>query len=172
MFVIEQAEDMTPQAQNSLLKTLEEPIDGTVFLLTTDSPSLLLPTIISRCRQLKLHAYPDDMILSRLEGLPLTAAQKGAVLRSCSGSVGRALQLAGDEAYWKRRASVIADFFSLKGRSDIVQVSGRYKDGKDQWEPLLAEVEEIIHTLLLIRLGRLEPSAASELPAEWQRMAK
>ena len=141
VFIIEQAEDMTPQAQNCLLKTLEEPIDGNVFLLTTDSPSLMLPTIISRCRQLRLHAYPDSVISTRLQSLGLDAGQQATVLRSCSGSVGKAIELAGDEAFWKRRTQVMTDFFSLKGRSDIVRVSGRYKDARDQADDLLTEAE-------------------------------
>ena len=65
--LIEQADKMNPPAQNALLKTLEEPVPGTIFLLMTESPSLLLPTIVSRCRELKLHPWDDRTVLSVLE---------------------------------------------------------------------------------------------------------
>ena len=64
--IIERAEKMNPAAQNALLKTLEEPLAGTVFLLLSESPELLLPTIISRCRALKLHPWPDDVVMAAL----------------------------------------------------------------------------------------------------------
>lgn len=140
--------------------------------MTTDSPSLLLPTIISRCRQLRLHAYPDSMIGAKLETLGLDSSRRAIVLRSCSGSVGMALQMAADENFWKRHDQVMADFFALKDRSEIVHISNRYKDGKEQWELLLSDVEQLIRTLMLIRLGQLDQSAASGFPAEWQKMAK
>lgn len=63
--IIERAEKMNQPAQNALLKTLEEPLAGTIFLLLTESPELLLPTIVSRCRALKLHPWPDETVLDR-----------------------------------------------------------------------------------------------------------
>lgn len=50
VFLLEQPELMTVPAANSLLKVLEEPVPGTVFLLVTEDESLLLQTIVSRCR--------------------------------------------------------------------------------------------------------------------------
>ena len=50
VFVIEQAELMNPQAQNALLKTLEEPAGRTLIVLLTDQPGSLLQTIRSRCQ--------------------------------------------------------------------------------------------------------------------------
>jgi DNA polymerase-3 subunit delta' len=51
--IIDDADTMTPQAQNALLKTLEEPPSDTVFILISRSKSALLPTIVSRCRVLE-----------------------------------------------------------------------------------------------------------------------
>lgn len=52
--IIYQAEKLTPEAQNALLKNLEEPPKNTLFILLTDSPDLLIPTIISRCQLIKI----------------------------------------------------------------------------------------------------------------------
>lgn len=94
--LIEQADKMNPPAQNALLKTLEEPVPGTIFLLMTESPSLLLPTIVSRCRELKLHPWDDRTVLSVLEkhGVTGQRAQEalhvsGRINRQSAGGCGR-----------------------------------------------------------------------------------
>jgi DNA polymerase-3 subunit delta' len=58
--IIENADVMTPQSQNKLLKTLEEPAPGTVLLLQSDNPERLLQTIRSRCIILRLDAAGAD----------------------------------------------------------------------------------------------------------------
>lgn len=54
--VIRPAEAMNRNAANSLLKTLEEPTDGSLLILVTDAVSRLLPTITSRCQRIHIHA--------------------------------------------------------------------------------------------------------------------
>lgn len=64
--ILLQADLMTPQAQNCLLKTLEEPPEGTVFLLLSEQPMRLLDTVRSRCAQYPLLAQGNAASL--LEG--------------------------------------------------------------------------------------------------------
>ena len=168
---IEQAEKMTPAAQNCLLKTLEEPVEGTVFLLITDAPGLLLPTIISRCRALKLHPWPDDVVMAALKRQQVNDIRAQEALHVSGGSIGRALSVAADEAYWQRRDEVMRDFFALEGRSQILQVSNRWKDKRDQSDALLDDIEDMIRTLMLVRLGQRDRSAVQGYPPPWQRMA-
>lgn len=168
---IEQAEKMTPAAQNCLLKTLEEPVEGTVFLLITDAPELLLPTIVSRCRALKLHPWPDSVVLDVLRSHGVNDLRAQEALHVSGGSIGRALSVAADEGYWQRRDEVMRDFFALEGRSEILRVSGQWKDKRDQSDELLDDVEDIIRTMMLVRLGQRDRSAVSGYPAPWQRMA-
>lgn len=129
--LIEQADKMNPPAQNALLKTLEEPVPGTIFLLMTESPSLLLPTIVSRCRELKLHPWDDRTVLSVLEKHGVTGQRAQEALHVSGGSIGKALAVAGDEQYWQRRSEVMRDFFALERRSDILRISSTWKDRKE-----------------------------------------
>lgn len=168
---IQQADKMNPSAQNALLKTLEEPLAGTVFLLTTDSPSLLLQTIVSRCRPLKLHAWPDEVILRVLAAQGVSETRQEEALHVCGGSIGQALSVAADEAYWQRRSEVMRDFFALSDRSGILRVSGAWKDRREQAEELLDDITDLVHTLMQMRLGQLNKNAVSTFPPEWQRMA-
>lgn len=86
-----------PGASNALLKNLEEPPRGTIFLLVSHAPGRLLPTIRSRCRTLRFEPLGDDAVTSVLrQALPTTdPAELTALTRVANGSPGRALGFAG-----------------------------------------------------------------------------
>lgn len=92
VFVIEQAEMMNAQAQNSMLKTLEEPAGRTIIILLTDQPGALLATIRSRCQAIRFAALPAarvrDELIKRGKGREL--ATHAAKLSE--GSLGEALR--------------------------------------------------------------------------------
>lgn len=86
-----------PGASNALLKNLEEPPAGTIFILVSHAPGRLLPTIRSRCRQLRFDPLSDDDVGAVLrDALPeASAAEIAALVRAGDGSPGRALGYAG-----------------------------------------------------------------------------
>lgn len=169
--IVEEAEKMNRSAANAFLKTLEEPPAGTVFLLLSDKPEMLLDTIVSRCRALKMHPWRDEYVMKVLQarGIPSDMARRAVSVSG--GSIGRAADVAGDQDYWKRRSDVMKDFFGLEARSDILSVSGAWKDRKDDAGSLLDDIEDMLRTLLLIRLGRQDDSLLQDYPAQWQTMA-
>ena len=67
IYLFPRAQDMGLPGQNALLKVLEEPPQYGVFLLLTDNPNKLLPTVRSRCRELKLQPLPEQILLRQLE---------------------------------------------------------------------------------------------------------
>lgn len=170
--IIERAEKMNPSAQNALLKTLEEPLAGTVFLLLTDSPSLLLPTIVSRCRALKLHPWADDVILRVLANHGVDSMMARRALAVSGGSIGQALAVAADEAYWQRRSDVMTDFFGMTSRSEVLRVSAAWKERKDGADDLLDIIEDLLRTLMLVRFSRQDAGLLTDYPAPWQRFAQ
>ena len=170
--IIERAEKMNPAAQNALLKTLEEPLAGTVFLLLSESPELLLPTIISRCRALKLHPWPDDVVMAALRAHGVGEDMARRALSVSGGSIGRAIAVAADEAYWQRRKDVMQDFFGISARVDVLKVSTAWKDRKEDADALLTDVEDMIRTLMLVRFSRQDDALLEDYPPQWQRMAK
>src|SRR6476620_9756347 len=60
VFVVEEAETMNPQAQNAMLKTLEEPAGRTLIILLTDQPGLILQTVRSRSQTIRFAALDRD----------------------------------------------------------------------------------------------------------------
>lgn len=86
-----------PGASNALLKNLEEPPAGTIFLLVSHAPGRLLPTIRSRCRMLRFEALSDSEMAKALALAQPEASQEeiAALARAADGSPGRALRYAG-----------------------------------------------------------------------------
>ncbi|MBQ2952078.1 MAG: DNA polymerase III subunit delta' [Clostridia bacterium] len=169
--IIEQADRMNPQAANALLKTLEEPMDGTIFLLLTDAPELLLDTIVSRCRAMKLHPWEDAYILKVIQHRGVSRDMAERAVAACGGSIGRALSIAADEDFWKLREEVLHDFLDLPSRGEILRVSNAWKERKDDADALLSALEDMIRTLLLVRLGRQSDAMIRDYPPEWRNMA-
>ena len=103
--VIDPADAMNVQAQNALLKTLEEPPEATTLVLVSSSPDALLPTIRSRCLRVTFAPLPEPIIRARLEaaGQPPEAARLAAALSG--GSLSRALGLDA-EVLAERRAAL------------------------------------------------------------------
>lgn len=90
--IVDEADAMVPQAQNALLKTLEEPPSGSVFILVSSVPDTLLQTVRSRCPRLRFAPLlPADVaaVLVRDHGYTQTDAVAAAA--DADGSVGRAL---------------------------------------------------------------------------------
>lgn len=67
IYIVDEAHMLSKGAQNSLLKTLEEPPSYAIFILATTEPEKLLPTIISRCQRFDFGRLPADTIKGRLE---------------------------------------------------------------------------------------------------------
>ena len=92
--IVDAADEMNVQAANALLKRLEEPPENATLLLVTHQPSRLLPTIRSRCRELRLSPLNhDDMARALHQALPDTDLDQGALAALTSGSVGEAIRM-------------------------------------------------------------------------------
>lgn len=89
--LIDQADGLERAAQNALLKVLEEPPPGSVFLLVTALPDVLLPTVRSRCPQLRFRPLEAAEVAQALVQRGLKAEQANAVAALADGSIGRAL---------------------------------------------------------------------------------
>ena len=92
VILIPHAERMTPQAANSMLKLLEEPPVGWVFLMTTNDPTVLLPTLISRCQVVRLKPFSTQQIEELLAEHSVEPKRRKIGASISQGSIGRALR--------------------------------------------------------------------------------
>lgn len=93
--IIDCAEDMTIQASNAILKTLEEPASKTIFFLVSHRPGKLLDTIHSRCQKMPMEILKPEQVQALLSSVrpELDAQVVQAVTHLSEGSIGLALQI-------------------------------------------------------------------------------
>ena len=100
IYIIPDADLMTPQAQNALLKTIEEPPEYAVIMLLTQNVDALLPTIQSRCVRLDLKVVDDSLVKKYLmEHLHVPDYQAEIDASFAQGSIGRAREAATSEEF-------------------------------------------------------------------------
>ena len=100
IYIIQEGEKMTAQAQNALLKTLEEPPAYAVILILTTNVDALLPTILSRCVVLNMKPVRDDLVKKYLmEELQIPDYKANVCVAFARGNLGKAKQLASSEEF-------------------------------------------------------------------------
>ena len=95
VYILDDAEKMNPQAQNALLKTIEEPPAYAVLMLLANSPEALLPTILSRCARIDVRPVPDAAVRDFLvEEHHVSKKEAEVAAAFAQGNVGRAKEIA------------------------------------------------------------------------------
>ena len=108
VYIIEKAARMTRQAQNSLLKTLEEPPGYAIIILTNENKSDLIPTIISRCQEVKLHNQPVDIVKDYLVENKKFKEDEAILYATLSrGKYKKAIKLASKEDFIENRKKIV-----------------------------------------------------------------
>jgi DNA polymerase-3 subunit delta' len=108
VFIIRRAEEMSTSAANALLKTLEEPIASTYFVLLTEAPGAMLPTVLSRTQRVRFAPLPDAVLLALLEARGVAKEQAESALTLAAGSLELALAACDPEESAQRDAFVAA----------------------------------------------------------------
>lgn len=133
IYIINDAEKMNPQAQNALLKTLEEPPEYVVILLLTVNEQLLLPTIRSRCVLLNMKPVENKIMRKYLmEQIKITDYMADICIAFARGNVGRAKQLATSEEFENIKEEVVAILKNIRNMDmeDLLAAIKRLGDYK------------------------------------------
>lgn len=133
IYIVDDADAMTPQAANAFLRTLEEPPPGVIFILVTGNVHGMLPTIRSRCQELTFSAIPSRDIASLLqERFGFDADEAELATRVSGGVVGKALALVRGPGMQRRDQVLtlaadlpVLDSFDLMGAAETIAASIR-----------------------------------------------
>ena len=108
IYIIPDADKMTEAAQNSLLKTIEEPPEYAVIILLTQNADILLPTIRSRCVMLKLRNIKDTLVKKYLmEQMQVPDYKADVCTAFAQGNIGKAVMLANSEHFNEIKEEVV-----------------------------------------------------------------
>ena len=133
VYIVDEAEKMNVQAQNALLKTIEEPPAYAVILLLTNNAEIFLPTILSRCVRLSLKAVPDEKIKKYLmEHYQVPDYKADVCVAFAQGNVGKAIELAASEDFNEIKNSALQlikrlDDIELYEMTEAVKQISNYK---------------------------------------------
>jgi DNA polymerase-3 subunit delta' len=181
VLVVEDADRLTDQAGNALLKAIEEPTPRTVWLLCAPAIDDVLPTVRSRCRHLSLRTPPTAAVaevLQRRDGVDPAMASFAA--RAAQGHIGRARRLATDEDARLRRHAVLRLPLSLQELSGALRAAGDLVDAAtaeaDEQAATLATSEaDDMRRALGVGAGGKQPAGAAaalkELESEQKKRA-
>lgn len=132
IYIVDEAEKMTVQAQNALLKTIEEPPAYAIIMLLTTNQEAFLPTILSRCVQLKLKPLKDSVVKSYLMGsLGIKESRADIYAAFARGNLGRAIHLASSEEFQLLYSELLHMLKHLK-EMDIMELLFYIKKMKDE----------------------------------------
>ena len=152
--ILTPADALNPQAQNALLKTLEEPPRDTVLVLVTSAPDKLLPTIRSRCSRVQFGPLPDDVIAAKLaKEKKQSPAEAQLLAKMAQGSMSRALAL--DSGVGKKRKETIEGFCALdpKDARGWLQLAETWADDRSTAEAALEVLTVWLHDVGVARHG-------------------
>lgn len=133
IYIVDEAEKMNQQAQNALLKTIEEPPSFVIILLLTTNADSFLPTILSRCIRLNLMPVPDEKVRGYLmEHYEIPDYQADISAAFAQGNVGKAISLASSESFKEMKDSAVQLMKRLKDidvyeMGEAVKQIGEYK---------------------------------------------
>ena len=99
LYVVDEAEKMNIQAQNALLKTLEEPPKYVVILLLTENEETFLPTILSRAVRMKMSYIPENEIIKMMQERGFSAEESRMAAHLSDGVPGKAIEIAESEDF-------------------------------------------------------------------------
>ena len=169
LYFFKNFENLADPPQNKLLKTLEEPFDNVHFILSASSTATVLPTVLSRVKQVVLPAFSEESVRKALiaDGVPADRAARGAKLSQ--GSLTRAREFAVDEDFARHVEEVTDLLLSLKSSADAYRFLREGIFSKERIERTLSMFELVFHCVMSARLGL--PVALGEKKREIDEIA-
>jgi DNA polymerase III subunit delta' len=158
--IVDEADAMLTEAQNAILKTLEEPPSASMFVLVTSRPDLLLPTVRSRCQRLRFGPLaPSEVAAVLMESHGYDSTEAHAAASAADGSIGAALE-GGSEAFAEARDAALQLLQTVSGSSDprrrldgarTLASAGRAGADRDELSRRLRAVATMLRDIGLLR---------------------
>ena len=155
-------QDLGTEGQNALLKVLEEPPKYGVFLLLTDNPEKILPTVRSRCTELDLSALPEKTLREALrQRFPEAAAEDvTAAINRSGGFLGQAVKLLESGEIVSPLTVTFAEGFASRDALALTKLLvSMEKFKREQFQEELAQWLEVLEAALADRSGMNAPTA-------------
>ena len=135
VYIIDDSDKMTQEAQNCLLKTLEEPPEFVTIILIATNENALLNTVKSRCMILHFEQIPDEEIQKYLNENFGTSIQSKTMLKTFQGSIGKAISLKDKQEQYETIENIIMGL-EKKDELEVLKMTD-FASNKDEIEDIL-----------------------------------
>lgn len=164
VFFVHRADLMTTEAQNKLLKTLEEPPENVTFFLGTANEYRLLDTVRSRCRAVYMDVFDRQTVYDGLLALGLSDDEAAAAAAYSEGQLGRAKEFADSPKMAQTYAEALTLLAKMKRSPDVLACSASptLKGNPKEFLPMLATV---VRDVIAVKCGRELPLPPQIAPA-------
>lgn len=141
IYIVDEAQLMTPAAQNAILKTIEEPPAYAVIILLTTNEEAFLPTILSRCVTLKLKPLENSLVKAKLiKEFGLNEYDADICASFARGSIGKAIELSSSPKFMDMRGKVL-HVLKYIHEMDITELQSFAKELKESGIDVLSALE-------------------------------
>ncbi len=159
-------ERMNLEAANKLLKSLEEPQDGTYYFMVSHNPGKVIPTILSRCRIIEVPPIGKELLERELSARLGLGKEDAAFWARCSGgSLGKALELVAGEQEQSGSSTMFVNILQKALDKDLSALIDAWEEiasyGKEAQRGICIEGGEILRKIYMMSLGMDEISYAS-----------
>ena len=154
--VMDNAHLMTTEAQNALLKVLEEPSPSSILILVTANPNSLLPTIISRCQEIKFPPHPAEAIKKFLDNSGLPKSEAEFLAEFSNGRVGLIKTVLREKSFGVIKGSVEDLIHLIKADiNERLAAAQELADEKNKQDLM----RKVLYWILYMRMRINEPKA-------------
>lgn len=152
-------EKMHLATSNKLLKLIEEPPDKTIFILVSDEPDKVVPTILSRCQLFKIPSFRSEEISAYLtENFPVHKAKADDIARVANGNIVRARELCEDEDSSSSNLDRFRNLMRFAWKRDINSIINWSEDmasiGREPQKNFLSFTLRLLRENLMLTLGQ------------------
>jgi DNA polymerase-3 subunit delta' len=166
--VVMQAHMATTEAQNAFLKLLEEPPSSAAIVLVTERPDLLLPTVVSRCSEIRFNPLPDAVTAEFLRVfLSVEEKEAGRIAALAGGNLQRASRFLDERFLGLRKDAESIVRLVLEGKARQLPAeaeSASHSYSRGEVVELLGEMTIIMRGLMRGRKAGMEGKAADAIP--------
>ncbi len=158
--IINDAHLMTEEAQNALLKILEEPSQSSVLILVTSNSNLLLPTVISRCQEIKFSSHSKLVVADVINVSKLDTNHQKLIVELSSGRIGLAMNILAENSFEEVKKAI--ENLAYLARSDIEEkfaFAQKMSDDKNR----SSFKKQVLYWMLYARTRLNEPKASKIL---------
>ena len=155
VFIFKDFSNATIQAQNKLLKTLETPPDNVYIILEVSNINSVLPTIVSRCKRIKLASLKQEDLKTIVSSINRNC-DADAIVEMCGGSLTRAINFVENTNFNDCYNLALFTLENLKSSQTMLSVSTKIMEKKDYLENFFEILISLLRDILLSRCNRSE----------------